>query len=100
MKAGSDSLKAKPANLTSNEPKTLVKLGNLEDDFGVVGDAHRVCEAIVGIKDQAQIDGTYRRGASTQWDHYDEHLGCPGRCNCRWTFGEVSKKHFMGTSTP
>jgi len=40
-------LKAKPANLMSNELKTLVKLGNLEDDFGVVGEADWVCEAIV-----------------------------------------------------
>src|SRR5512132_2777825 len=40
-------LKAKPANLMAAELKTLVKLGNLEDDFGVVGEADWVCEAIV-----------------------------------------------------
>jgi 3-hydroxyacyl-CoA dehydrogenase len=40
-------LKAKPANLMSAELKTLVKLGNLEDDFGVVREADWVCEAIV-----------------------------------------------------
>lgn len=40
-------LKAKPANLMSAELKTLVKLGNLEDDFGVVAEADWVCEAIV-----------------------------------------------------
>ncbi|HJS20293.1 MAG TPA: 3-hydroxyacyl-CoA dehydrogenase NAD-binding domain-containing protein, partial [Anaerolineales bacterium] len=40
-------LKAKPANLMSSELKTFVKLGNLEDDFGVVAEADWVCEAIV-----------------------------------------------------
>ena len=40
-------LKAKPANLMSAELKTLVKLGNLEDDFGVVAEADWICEAIV-----------------------------------------------------
>ena len=40
-------LKAKPANLMSNELKTLVKLGNLEDDFGAVAKADWICEAIV-----------------------------------------------------
>ena len=40
-------LKAKPANLMSNDLKTLVKLGNLEDDFGVVAEADWVIEAII-----------------------------------------------------
>ena len=40
-------LKARPANLMSAELKTLVKLGNLEDDFGAVAEADWVCEAIV-----------------------------------------------------
>ena len=40
-------LKAKPANLMSDGLKTLVKLGNLEDDFGAVAEADWVCEAIV-----------------------------------------------------
>src|SRR5215216_5357015 len=40
-------LKAKPANLMAAELRTFVKLGNLEDDFGVVGEADWVCEAIV-----------------------------------------------------
>ena len=40
-------LKAKPANLMAAELKTLVKLGNLEDDFGLVAEADWVCEAIV-----------------------------------------------------
>ena len=40
-------LKAKPANLMSDGLKTLVKLGNLEDDFGAVAEADWICEAIV-----------------------------------------------------
>ena len=40
-------LNARPANLMSADLKTLVKLGNLEDDFGVVAEADWVCEAIV-----------------------------------------------------
>ena len=40
-------IKARPANLMGDELKTLVKLGNLEDDFGAVAEADWVCEAIV-----------------------------------------------------
>jgi 3-hydroxyacyl-CoA dehydrogenase len=40
-------LKARPANLMSADLKTFVKLGNLEDDFGVVAEADWICEAIV-----------------------------------------------------
>ena len=40
-------LKAKPANLMSSELKTLVSLGNLEDDLGVVREADWVIEAVV-----------------------------------------------------
>ena len=40
-------LKAKPANLMAADLKTLVKLGNLEDDFGVIAEADWVIEAIV-----------------------------------------------------
>ena len=40
-------LKARPANLMSSELKTLVRLGNLEDDFDAVSEADWVCEAIV-----------------------------------------------------
>ena len=40
-------LKARPANLMSSELKTFVKLGNLEDDFGVLAEADWILEAIV-----------------------------------------------------
>ncbi len=48
VQAGWDAcLKAKPANLMSPELKTLVSLGNLEDDFDVIGEADLVIEAII-----------------------------------------------------
>ncbi len=40
-------IKAKPANLMSADLKTLVTLGNLEDDFDVIAGADWVIEAIV-----------------------------------------------------
>ena len=40
-------VKAKPANLMGADLKTLVTLGNLEDDFGAVAEADWICEAIV-----------------------------------------------------
>jgi 3-hydroxyacyl-CoA dehydrogenase len=40
-------LKSKPANLMGDNLKTLVKLGNLEDDFSAVAEADWICEAIV-----------------------------------------------------
>ncbi len=40
-------LKARPANLMGADLKTLVTLGNLEDDFGVIAEADWVIEAIV-----------------------------------------------------
>ena len=40
-------IKAKPANLMSNELRTFVTLGNLEDDFGVIAEADWIIEAIV-----------------------------------------------------
>jgi len=40
-------IKAKPANLMSADLKTLVRLGNLEDDFNAVAEADWVIEAII-----------------------------------------------------
>jgi 3-hydroxyacyl-CoA dehydrogenase len=40
-------LKAKPANLMSPELKTFVTLGNLDDDFEIIGEADLVIEAII-----------------------------------------------------
>lgn len=40
-------IKAKPANLMSSELRTLITLGNLEDDFGAVAEADWIIEAII-----------------------------------------------------
>jgi 3-hydroxyacyl-CoA dehydrogenase len=40
-------LKTRPASLMAGELKTLVTLGNLEDNFGAVAEADWICEAIV-----------------------------------------------------
>ncbi len=40
-------IKARPANLMSSGLATLVKLGNLEDDFGSVGEADWIVEAVL-----------------------------------------------------
>ena len=48
VQAGWDAcLKGKPANIMSSDLKTFVTLGNLEDDFDVIGEADLVIEAIV-----------------------------------------------------
>lgn len=48
VQAGWDAcLKGKPANLMSSDLKTFVSLGNLEDDFDVIGEADLVIEAII-----------------------------------------------------
>ena len=45
-------LKAKPANLMSAEFKTLVSLGNLEDDFGTIAEAASGLRFITGEPDR------------------------------------------------
>jgi len=48
VQAGWDAcLKGKPANIMSSDLKTFVTLGNLEDDFDVIGEADLVIEAII-----------------------------------------------------
>jgi len=48
VQAGWDAcMKGKPANLMSSDLKTLVTLGNLDDDFDVIGEADLVIEAII-----------------------------------------------------
>ena len=48
VQAGWDAcLKSKPANLMSADLNTFVTLGNLEDDFAVIGEADLVIEAII-----------------------------------------------------
>ena len=90
-------LKAKPANLMSAELKTLVKLGNLEDDFDAVAEADWVCEAIVEnlkIKQDlmARVDEARKPSAivSTNTSGIPVASIAEGR-------SEEFKKHFLGT---
>jgi 3-hydroxyacyl-CoA dehydrogenase len=90
-------LKAKPANLMSSELKTLVKLGNLEDDFGAVAEADWICEAIVEnlkLKQElmARIDEARKPTAivSTNTSGIPIHDIAEGR-------SKGFKKHFLGT---
>ncbi len=90
-------LKAKPANLMSDELKTLVKLGNLEDDFGAVGEADWIVEAIVenlSIKRElmARIDDVRKATAivSTNTSGIPVNDIAEGR-------SKEFKKHFLGT---
>ncbi len=90
-------LKARPANLMSENLKTLVKLGNLEDDFEAIADADWVCEAIIEnlkIKQElmARIDGILKPTAiiSTNTSGIPIHAIAEGR-------SKEFKKHFLGT---
>ena len=90
-------LKAKPANLMSAELKTLVKLGNLEDDFGTVAEADWICEAIVEklkIKQElmARIDEVRKPTVivSTNTSGIPVTSIAEGR-------SKEFKKHFLGT---
>jgi len=90
-------LKARPANLMSPELKTLVRLGNLEDDFGVVAEADWVCEAIVEnleIKRElmARIDEVRKQTSivSTNTSGIPVAAIAEGR-------SKEFKKHFLGT---
>src|SRR5512143_2208680 len=98
VNAGWDAcLKAKPANLMSPELKTFVKLGNLEDDFGVVAEADWICEAIIEnleIKQKlmAHIDEVRKPNAivSTNTSGIPVAAIAEGR-------SKEFKKHFLGT---
>src|SRR5512135_2359256 len=90
-------LKAKPANLMSGDLTTLVKLGNLEDDFDVVAEADWVCEAIVEnlkIKQELmrRIDEVRKPTAivSTNTSGIPIHAIAEDR-------SKEFKKHFLGT---
>jgi 3-hydroxyacyl-CoA dehydrogenase len=90
-------VKAKPANLMGADLKTLVKLGNLEDDFGVVAEADWICEAIIEnlkIKQDlmARIDAVRKPQAivSTNTSGIPVKAIAEGR-------SEGFKQHFLGT---
>jgi 3-hydroxyacyl-CoA dehydrogenase len=90
-------LKAKPASLMSTELKTLVTLGNLEDDFDSVAQADWICEAIVEnlkIKQDlmVRIDETRKPTSivTTNTSGIPIHDIAEGR-------SKEFKKHFLGT---
>jgi len=90
-------IKAKPANLMSSDLQTLVKLGNLEDDFGAVADADWICEAIIEdlkIKQalMVRMDEVRKPNAivSTNTSGIPIHAIAEGR-------SKEFKKHFLGT---
>jgi len=89
-------LKARPANLMSAELKTLVKLGNLEDDFGAVAEADWIVEAVVEnlrIKSElmARIDEVRKPTAIVSTNT----SGIPVRDIAEGRSKEF-KKHFLG----
>jgi 3-hydroxyacyl-CoA dehydrogenase len=98
VNAGWDAcLKAKPANLMSPELKTFVKLGNLEDDFGVIAEADWICEVIVEnlkIKQDlmARIDAIRKPKAIVSTNT----SGIPVTSIAEGLSKEF-KKHFLGT---
>ncbi len=90
-------LKARPANLMADELQSLIKLGNLEDDFGAVGEADWIVEAIVEnleIKRElmGRIDTLRKPSAiiSTNTSGIPVHDIAVGR-------SKEFKEHFLGT---
>ena len=90
-------IKARPANLMSSDLQTLVTLGNLEDDFGVIAEADWICEAIIEnlkIKQDlmARIDEIRKPNAivSTNTSGIPVHAIAEGR-------SKGFKQHFLGT---
>ncbi|MBM3178776.1 MAG: 3-hydroxyacyl-CoA dehydrogenase/enoyl-CoA hydratase family protein [Chloroflexi bacterium] len=90
-------IKAKPANLMSNDLKTFVTLGNLEDDFGAVAEADWICEAIIEnlkIKQDlmTRIDEVRKPNAivTTNTSGIPVHAIAEGR-------SKEFKQHFLGT---
>jgi 3-hydroxyacyl-CoA dehydrogenase len=82
-------LKARPANLMSSELKTLVKLGNLEDDFGAVAEADWICEAIIENLEikrdlMARIDEVRKQTSIVS-------TNTSGFCNSRGTLAGIQK---------
>ncbi len=90
-------LKARPANLMSSDLKTLVSLGNMEDDFGAVAEADWVIEVVIEelkIKQavMARIDEVRKATGivSTNTSGIPVRAIAEGR-------SEGFRKHFLGT---
>ena len=90
-------IKAKPANLMSNELRTLITLGNLEDDFSVIAEADWIIEAIIEnlkikVDLMTRIDAIRKPSAivSTNTSGIPVKDIAAGR-------SQEFKKHFIGT---
>jgi 3-hydroxyacyl-CoA dehydrogenase len=90
-------LKAKPANLMSADLKSFVKLGNLEDDFGVVAEADWVCEAIIeNLKIKQDLMRRIDEARKPQGIVTTNTSGIPVSAIAEGR-SEGFKKHFLGT---
>ncbi|HMB22948.1 MAG TPA: 3-hydroxyacyl-CoA dehydrogenase family protein, partial [Anaerolineales bacterium] len=90
-------LKARPANLMSENLKTLVKLGNLEDDFGVIAEADWICEAIVeNLKIKQELMARIDEARKPNTIVSTNTSGIPVRDIAEGRSKEF-KKHFLGT---
>lgn len=90
-------LKARPASLMASDLKTLVSLGNMEDDFGAVADADWVIEVVIEelkIKQavMARIDEVRKAAGivSTNTSGIPVRAIAEGR-------SDGFRKHFLGT---
>ena len=95
-------LKARPANLMSADLKTLVKLGNLEDDFTAVAEADWVCEAVVEnlkIKQElmARIDGVRKPNAIVSTNTSGIPVTSKSRKGVRRSSGNISSEPISST---
>jgi 3-hydroxyacyl-CoA dehydrogenase len=90
-------LKARPANLMGENLKTLVKLGNLEDDFGVIAEADWICEAIVeNLKIKQDLMGRIDEVRKPTAIVSTNTSGIPVKDIAEGRSKEF-KKHFLGT---
>jgi 3-hydroxyacyl-CoA dehydrogenase len=90
-------LKSRPANFFTPQHAALVEVGNLEDDFGVVGEADWIIEAIIEnlkIKRQlmARIDGQRKPDSIVSTNT----SGIPV-ASIAEGLSEGFRKHFLGT---
>jgi 3-hydroxyacyl-CoA dehydrogenase len=90
-------LKASPANLMSSDLRTLVRLGNLEDDFGLLAEADWIIEAVIE-------DLETKRGLMARIDLVRKPRGVVSTNTSGIPVGAIAdgrtkdfKRHFLGT---
>ncbi len=91
-------IKARPANLMSSDLATLVKLGNLEDDFDAIAKADWIVEAIVeNLKIKQDLMTRIDAVRKPEAHHYHQHFWHPDQGYCRRTL-EGFQEAFPGDS--